>query len=209
MGVWGAGVAQAMKEHYPRAFDVYRRKCNKVKKISAAQHRSELCGTSLLIPPEDYRYHVLQRKGVPPKIHWIACLFTSKRYGRNVDDPDDIALNTEKALKDLQEKILEAQSKGENVGAHIWSVKINGGLFKVPWERSEQKLQDSSLDIVVVERPSSVTPMAAKPETKTLTKAKEIAIDETSLSSKRKRQAVTEEVSEAARGSVKLARSGR
>ncbi|KAI0536627.1 ADP-ribose 1''-phosphate phosphatase [Xylaria digitata] len=102
-GRWGAGIAVSFKKDYPNAFKVYRAHC-----LSSAEPVQT--GTCLLIEPCE--------RGITPK-HWIACLFTSAKYGRGKDAPDEILRNTGVALR---------------------MCKINSGKFGVPWERTEMVL---------------------------------------------------------------------
>ncbi|KAJ7173747.1 hypothetical protein C8R46DRAFT_1083855 [Mycena filopes] len=77
-GSWGAGIATAFQERYPSAFAKYKNTCKK--------KGTDLIGTCLLIRGET---------------HDIACLFTSKDYGRRVDSPTDILAATRLAVADL------------------------------------------------------------------------------------------------------------
>lgn len=77
-GVWGAGIALAFREKYPEQFEVY--------KIHCKTYGQSLFGTCLLISGEQ---------------HDIACLFTSRGYGRRKDSPDEILGATMTAVQDL------------------------------------------------------------------------------------------------------------
>jgi len=65
----------------------------------------------------------------------IICLFTSKGYGRTVDTPYTILRNTFKALATLAEAYCDQM-------IIIASPKINAGLFGVPWEHTEELIND-------------------------------------------------------------------
>lgn len=68
----------------------------------------------------------------------IVCLFTSHGYGHSVDPVDKILQNTELSLSALGLHYLGKQ-------VQIASPKINAGLFRVPWGKTE-KLIESFLD---------------------------------------------------------------
>jgi len=92
-GSWGAGIALAFKQRYPDQFEVYRAHCK--------EHGEALASTCLLIPGER---------------HDIACLFTSRAYGRRKDSPREILCATRSAVGDLMR-----QNK-ERKALHAWYV---------------------------------------------------------------------------------------
>jgi len=63
----------------------------------------------------------------------IGCLITSSGYGNYADPPPLIVKSTSKALKNLFKGIKEKD-------IIIHSPKINAGLFKVPWEETEEAI---------------------------------------------------------------------
>lgn len=83
VGSWGAGIAVAFRTKYPSSFEVYKAHCK-------AHSTDELIGTCLVI-----------RGGEKEGWHDIACLFTSKAYGKRKDPPDDILNATRNSVKDL------------------------------------------------------------------------------------------------------------
>lgn len=80
-GSWGAGIALAFKAKYPAQFELYRARCR--------EYGDNLVGSCLLIPGDT---------------HDIACLFTSKAYGRRKDSPSEILSATRTSLQDLIRK---------------------------------------------------------------------------------------------------------
>ena len=97
--------------------------------------------------------------------HWIACLFTSVGHGRNVSKPEVILENTRRAVKDLgmQVEMLREKQPGNKkndqdhkgeTGAETpgdcWAVRINSGLFSVPWAQTKKVLEEGGVNIVVV-----------------------------------------------------------
>ncbi|KAL9091838.1 MAG: hypothetical protein Q9159_001210 [Coniocarpon cinnabarinum] len=92
----------------------------------------------------------------------VGCLFTRENYGKpkgktQKQDIEDILTATEESWSDLLRQVAEIDSsKAKNtpqsndtndeevdavgIGA-LFMPKINGGLFKVPWERTEEVLR--------------------------------------------------------------------
>jgi len=77
-GTWGRGIAAVFKGMYPAAYEVYHNTC--------IEKGDELLGTCLLIPAGERD---------------IACLFTSKKFGRNTDPKSMILGSTRSAVQDL------------------------------------------------------------------------------------------------------------
>ncbi|KAH8602188.1 hypothetical protein B0O99DRAFT_605865 [Bisporella sp. PMI_857] len=126
VGSWSAGIAAAFKQRYPRAFIYHKRHCDN-------HTPSDLIGTALLIPP-------METKG--PR-HFVGCLFTSKRYGRDKDSPAEILRQTEPAMKDLMRAIKEYNEKGtaDDKVDEIRMCQINSGLFAVPWAKTKEVIE--------------------------------------------------------------------
>ena len=93
-GLWGAGIALSFKKEYPAQFKVYEAHCKEL-------HGQTLVGTCLLIPGEK---------------HDIACLFTSKKYGRGKDSPEEILSATQMAVGDLMRQNVNGKE------LHAWYV---------------------------------------------------------------------------------------
>ncbi|KAK6538105.1 ADP-ribose 1''-phosphate phosphatase [Orbilia ellipsospora] len=122
VGSWGAGIALAFKQKYPAAYQVYHNHCT-----TAHSDPSSLLGTTLLIPPQES----------DPDGHWIACLFTSERYGKRVDSPEMILRRTKGAFEGLLEQVRRV---GVDGGLH--ACKINSGRFGVDWGRTREALEE-------------------------------------------------------------------
>jgi ADP-ribose 1''-phosphate phosphatase len=90
-GSWGAGIALEFKNRFPDAYQQYRAHC--------LEHKDLLVGTCLVIPGGDWS---------------IACLFTSKAYGRAKDKPPQILEATKAALQDL------VAQNSERKELHAW-----------------------------------------------------------------------------------------
>ncbi|KAJ7141379.1 hypothetical protein C8R44DRAFT_603863 [Mycena epipterygia] len=122
-GSWGAGIAVVFQEKYPGAFAKYKNTC---KKEGAA-----LLGTCLLIRGEQ---------------HDVACLFTSKDYGRRVDSAADILAATKLAVADLLKQNVDPVKE-------LHSCRFNSERFGVPWEETEKVLAELGAEMIVYERP--------------------------------------------------------
>lgn len=127
LGSWNSGVAAAFKALYPWAHRIYVSHCHSA--------TTPLTGTTLLIPPQP----------ADIKQHWIACLFTSTAYGKNVDPPEMILSNTTLAIRDLAGQV-------ERLGcAGVWhAAKINSVRFRVPWESTVAVIENEARREVVV-----------------------------------------------------------
>ena len=125
VGSWGAGIAAAFRQRYPKAYQIYNKHCTK-------DHNPRTnpvpTGTCLLIPP-------VETKPGAPK-HWIGCLFTSAKYGRAKDPPRVILQHTGPAFDDfLAQLSLEPSIK------QVRMCQINAGLFAVPWDETRKAVE--------------------------------------------------------------------
>ena len=102
-------------------------------------------GTTLIIPLPNAQ-NQRQASETP---HYIACLFTSLDYGKRVSPPEEILLNTRKALRDLARQVAEMRGSGEEIG-NCHAVRINSGRFGVEWQKTKAVLEAGDLDITVV-----------------------------------------------------------
>ncbi|KAF4617797.1 hypothetical protein D9613_005983 [Agrocybe pediades] len=118
LGSWGSGIAVAFREKYPAQYEKYRAHCK--------QHGDALAGTCLLLPGED---------------HDIACLFTSRAYGKRKDTPEQILQATRTAVQDLMNQNVHNKP--------LHACRFNSGKFAVPWERTEAVLNNLGVSMVV------------------------------------------------------------
>lgn len=90
-GSWGAGIALAFKQRFPAQFKAYAAHCK-------ATPDDEFIGTCLVLRASDFEGGGSKK----PQPKWdVACLFTSRAYGRRKDAPEEILKNTERAIRDL------------------------------------------------------------------------------------------------------------
>ena len=101
LGSWGAGIALAFQFRYPAAFAVYKAHCK-----AHSDNVDGWIGTCLIIRGEP-----VTEGG---KGHDIACLFTSRAYGKYKDSAANILNATRGAVKDL------LQQNGEGKSLHAW-----------------------------------------------------------------------------------------
>lgn len=132
LGHWGAGIAAAFKTRYPQAYKQHAAYCK-----SPGKQPAELLATAQLIPPCEIAYG---KDGVTDVPHYVACLFTSKRFGRKRDKPAQIIKSTGPAMKHLMSQIKSAVKAGQPI-AGIRTCQINAGMFAVPWEKSKEAME--------------------------------------------------------------------
>ncbi len=86
---------------------------------------------------EDYALYTLMCRTIPKGSFMLSpnvlSLLTSSSYGRYVDHPDTILEATRTAL--------DSFLMG-NIGYHLHMPKINSGLFRVPWYKTELIIED-------------------------------------------------------------------
>ena len=129
-GHWGSGIAAAFRRRYPMAYKKHRLYCG------SARNTDDLLGTAQLIAP-------CEKRG--GKKHYVACLFTSCRFGLAKDSPSDILAATEPAMKDLMAQISKLGPQGMPV-SEVRMCHINSGLFNVPWKETKELIEGIQLD---------------------------------------------------------------
>ncbi|KAF2427780.1 ADP-ribose 1''-phosphate phosphatase [Tothia fuscella] len=141
LGSWSAGIAAAFKKNYPAAFLVYEKHCRD-------SIPEDLIGTALMIPP-------WEKDDSKPK-HYVGCLFTSKKYGKGRDSPEEILRSTKPAMEQLIKLV------GEDGGVDgVRMCRINSGLFSVRWEDSREVLRGIEVEEGV--NVASLTPCQNRP----------------------------------------------
>ena len=125
-GHWGAGIAKAFKQKYPNAYNDHHNFCAK----EHTKSKPVATGTAQLLAPRDSDQQC-----------WIGCVFTSAKYGKGKDKPDQIIKNTAKSMPMLLELISQVDAEV----TCIRMCKINSGKFGVPWEKTEEVLKHIEL----------------------------------------------------------------
>ncbi|KAJ4484254.1 hypothetical protein C8J55DRAFT_510142 [Lentinula edodes] len=134
----------------------------KVQDNRSIQRRS-LVGTCLLIPPPSTSPsspESISKPGI-----YIACLFTSKAYGRNKDSPEEILSATRRALVDLTRQLHQgvnfhgirntghvSQSQTESYEPDGWELhacRFNSGKFGVPWDHTAAIIEELGIEMTV------------------------------------------------------------
>ncbi|KAF2709093.1 hypothetical protein K504DRAFT_468299 [Pleomassaria siparia CBS 279.74] len=133
-GSWGAGIAARFRSIYPEAYATYWRYCVK---DHDPKTNPVPTGSCLLIPPCE--------TGAKSRRHWIACLFTSAKYGKAKDKPNAILRNTGPAVKEMLQQVRDAKRDGKEI-AGLWMCKINSARFAVPWARTVKVLEDIEVE---------------------------------------------------------------
>ncbi|KAL9618241.1 MAG: hypothetical protein Q9160_007011 [Pyrenula sp. 1 TL-2023] len=129
LGAWGTGIATSFRTRFPTAYTTYHRVCTQ------SQPQS-LVGTCLLIPPPSSSSPPSASEG--KKNHWVACLFTSRAYGRGKPPPAEILGNTERAVRDLlgRWRALKEGEGGVGAPGELWACRFNSGRFGVEWRET-------------------------------------------------------------------------
>ncbi len=112
-GHWGAGIAVLFKRIFPEAYEEH---------IRVVNHP----GMGYLVNHQDYK---------------VACLITSKHYGRYKDSPHVILNNTKISLTNLLNSIPDKDIK-------IYSPKINSGYFSTPWDKTSKVIEEVCSDFL-------------------------------------------------------------
>lgn len=147
-GSWGAGIAKAFHDRYPKAYSEHVDHCR--------EYGNDLLDSAQLIPPVDAKADDSAGK------HFVGCLFTSRYYGRKKDKPARILSATKPAMEDLLRQVREWDEKasdGDRIG-EVRICKINSGLFAVPWKKTREVLEsidvsESEVKVVKVVSPPS------------------------------------------------------
>lgn len=145
LGVWGTGIARALREQFPGAFEADEQSCREgcppgAHPSGAALDR--LAGTCHLIPAS-----AVSDAAAPFS---VACLRTSRGYGRRarkrgragLDGADDVLGQTRAALRDFRAQLARLGGEERQGELVVWSPRINSGGFHIPWERTEELIEE-------------------------------------------------------------------
>lgn len=119
-GVWGHGIAKKFFDKFPDVYEEHHSFCEQF-----TYNSKRICGIANLIRSKN-------------KPYWIGNLITSEGFGYAVSGEDEILHNTRLAVIDL---ILKIRNIPITTDIEIYSNKFNSGLFRVPWEKTEQILK--------------------------------------------------------------------
>lgn len=85
---------------------------------------------------------------------YVASLITSYHYGYRVDPPEKILANTAKALESYKAQIelIKEDNQRCNLDSvgNVWAVRLNSGLFKVPWEQTKAIIEVGKVQMMLV-----------------------------------------------------------
>ncbi|KAF9533052.1 hypothetical protein CPB83DRAFT_845738 [Crepidotus variabilis] len=140
-GSWSAGIALAFKKRFPAQLRAYQAHCK-------ATPDDELIGTCLLLKMRDFEVNGNAKNSTDRGSWDIACLFTSRAYGRRKDAPGEIVMNTERAMRDLIRQNTEAKEMN--------ACRFNSGKFAVPWRQTEEILQELDVPMTIYTPPTEV-----------------------------------------------------
>lgn len=132
------GVLSHLISQFPQAFKDYEDYCKDVTALDLDARRQSLVGTCIIT--------AVAYSELPPTSRiYIASLITSLDYGKNVDAPVDILENTRKAFQSLGDEIAQINADNFTNGIDpidkVRTVRLNSGLFKVPWEETKAVLE--------------------------------------------------------------------
>jgi ADP-ribose 1''-phosphate phosphatase len=94
-GAWGGGIATAFKERFPQAYEVYHTTCK--------ENGDLLLRRALLIDPQEED----TKANGGGKGYAIACLFTSRKFGKRKDSKNVILQSTKTAIVQLKELLAQ------------------------------------------------------------------------------------------------------
>ncbi|KUI67416.1 ADP-ribose 1''-phosphate phosphatase [Cytospora mali] len=141
LGVWGTGIAKALKEQFPNAFEADRQSCRQ--DCPPGEHPTgdeveNIIGTCHIIPP-----NVVSDEAP----FSIVCLRTSRGYGRptvgkaGLDKKDVVLEQTRWALQDFRAQLEDLGDERQR-DIVVWSPQINSGGFHIPWERTKEIIEE-------------------------------------------------------------------
>lgn len=100
--------------------------------------------------------HTSDTSLTPDNFYYVVSLITSDGYGKHVSDAATILHNTAEAIRVLKSTIDRLRSPTHEL--KVYAVKINSGLFSVPWEATKRVLEAGEVDMTVLISPSPTTP---------------------------------------------------
>lgn len=99
--------------------------------------------------------HTSDTSLTPGDSYYVVSLITSDGYGKHVSDAAAILHNTAEAIRVLKSTIDRLRSPTQEL--KVYAVKINSGLFNVPWNATKRVLEAGEVDMTVLIPPSPTT----------------------------------------------------
>ncbi len=121
---------------------------------SLAAHRKSLVGTFTITCID----HASDTSLTPGNFYYVVSLITSEGYGKNLSDPATILHNTAQAIRILKSTTDRFKKQFPARELKVYAVRINSGLFSVPWDATKRVLEAGEVDITVLTPPSPATP---------------------------------------------------
>jgi hypothetical protein len=114
-------------------------------------HRKALVGTFTITHID----HISDTSLAPGEFHYVVSLITSEGYGKNMSDPTTILYNTAQAIGVLKTTTDRFKKQFPTQELKVYAVKINSGLFNVPWDATKRVLEAGEVDMTILTPPSS------------------------------------------------------
>ena len=141
---------------YPAVYNLYRSYCvpRDLSETELAAYQQQIVGTCFLAVARR-RYDEKEEKDMRSDMcHYIACLITSERYGKQKSDAATILANTRESIRHLKRQLdFEGLSN-----ALVYAVRINSGSFRVPWNGTMEVLKNEQINMTVVRCPDEYVP---------------------------------------------------
>jgi len=144
-----------MKRQFNKAYREYYQECNPEPLLapSLVAHRKSLVGTFTITSID----HNSDPSLVPGNFYYIVSLITSEGYGKHLSDPATILDNTAKAIRLLKSTTDRIRKQFPTRELKVFAVKINSGLFNVPWDTTKRVLEEGEVDMTIMIPPSSAS----------------------------------------------------
>jgi len=126
---------------------------------SLAAHRRALVGTFTITHID----HTSETSLAPGEFYYVVSLITSEGYGKNMSDPTTILYNTAQAIGVLKTTTDRFKKQFPTQALKVYAVKINSGLFNVPWDATKRVLEAGEVDMTIL-IPSSPINQANNPK---------------------------------------------
>lgn len=149
-------VPMLIERQFKKAYQEHLQECNSKPPDmpSLVAHRKSLVGTFTITHID----HTSDPSLAPGNFYYIVSLITSAGYGKHMSDPTTILDNTAKALRVLKATTDRFKTQLPKQELKVYAVKINSGLFNVPWDATKRVLEAGEVDMTILIPPSSTNP---------------------------------------------------